>query len=100
MSKVKIEFGELPGRGNTSPNGKAGPGKHRQIADQLKNAPGQWAQIDTRKSVSAASCMAAQIRSAYYSAYAPKGSYEAAARTVNGERQVWARYIGEDGEYA
>lgn len=100
MTKAKIKFGELPGRGNTNPSGKAGPGKHHEIAEQLKAAPGQWAQIDTRKSVSGASCMAAQIRSAYYSAYAPKNSFEAAARTVDGERQVWARYIGEDGEYA
>lgn len=99
MSKTKIQFGELPARGNTSPNGKSGSGKHREIADQLKAAPGQWAQIDTRKSISAAGCMANQIRSGYYKAY-PKGTFEAAARTVNGERQVWARYIGEDGEHA
>lgn len=99
MSKVKVQFGELPGRGNTNPNGKAGPGKHREIADQLKTAPGEWAHIDTRGSISAAGCMATQIRSGYYKAY-PKGTFEAAARTVSGERQVWARYIGEGGEYA
>ena len=99
MARAKVQFGELPVRGSTSPTGKAGGGKHRGIADRLKAAPGQRALIDKRPSVSAASCMANQIRSGYYKAY-PKGTFETAARTVNGERQVWARYIGEDGEYA
>lgn len=99
MTKTKIQFGELPGRGSTNPNGRAGGGKHRKIADALRTAPGQWALIDKRPSLSAASCMANQIRTGYYKAY-PKGTFEAAARTVDGERQVWARYIGEDGEHA
>jgi hypothetical protein len=100
MSDIKLQFTELPPRGTTSPNGARGTGKHEEIARQLRENPGQWAPIDKRPSVNSASSLAHQVRTAYFSAYAPKGSYEAAARSVDGERHVYARYIGEDGEYA
>lgn len=100
MNTMTITFAELPSRASCNPVGKSGKGKHADIAEQLRAAPGEWAHIDTRPSGSAAACMAYQINTAYYKAYAPKGAYEAAARTVGGKHQVWARYIGEDGEYA
>jgi hypothetical protein len=100
VNSMKIRFADLPERGSSSPVGRGGKGKHGDIANQLRKAPGQWAHIDTRPSGSAAACMGHQIRTAYYKAYAPKGTFEAVGRTVNGEHHVYARYIGEDGEYA
>lgn len=97
MSTAKIKFGELP---SAAPTTSRRPGKHGEIAMQLRERPGEWALVSTAKSAYSMNSMAYQIRAAYYAAYLPRGSFEAAGRTVDGERRVYARYIGEGGEYA
>lgn len=97
MSDWTVAFGDLPPRGSTSPNKRKG--KHEQIAQQLSECPREWARVAFVPSTSSANSMAFQIRSAYYKAYEPKGSYEAVARTEDRNHSVWARYIGPDGDH-
>jgi len=96
MSDWTVEFGDLPGAGDEPPNGRNG--KHEQIARQLRARPAEWARVAIVTSSNSANSMAYQIRSAYYKAYEPKGSYEAVARTEARNNTVWARYIGMDGD--
>lgn len=97
MNDWTVAFGDLPPRGHTSPNGRKG--KHEQIAKQLSERGCEWARVAFVPSASSANSMAFQIRSAYYRAYEPKGSYEAVARTEGKNHSVWARYIGPDGDH-
>lgn len=97
MSKEPIRFEDLP----ESKTGRR-PGKsvHKEIADQLRQRPGAWAHIRTLTTAGAATSLAHHIKSAAYLAYAPQGSFEAASRVVDGERRVYARYVGEGGALA
>lgn len=70
--------------------------KHQTIAQALRKRPGEWARIDVKRTAQLASVTANQIRRAYLSAYEPTGSFEAIARTVNGEYRVYARYVGSE----
>lgn len=77
-----------------------GPGKgkpvvaHELIAIQLRRRPGVWALVlEGGSHASAASLIShGRIRP-----YAPAGSFEAVARTVNGMQSIYARYVGEQG---
>jgi len=97
MSDFTIEFKEPPARASTSPN--KDKGKHQQIANLLRERPGEWALVETRDTLGGASGAAWQIRHAYFKAYEPAGSFEAVARTEGERRNVYARYIGPDGDH-
>lgn len=51
--------------------------------------------MDLRGSSRSAGGMAYGIRQAKLQAYAPAGTFEARARTVDGEHRVYARFVGE-----
>lgn len=75
-----------------------GPGKekpviaHELIAVQLRQRPGEWALIVEGY---AHSSMGSLISRGKIRPYAPAGTYEAVARSVNGTHSIYARYVGE-----
>jgi hypothetical protein len=84
-----IEFMDPPGK---TPRG---PAPHREIAEALKARPGLWARVleDVAQSTPGL------IRNGLLVAHRPAGSFEATARK-NGDRwDIYARYIGENGEH-
>lgn len=70
-------------------------GKHYAIAAELKSRPGEWALIAEATSPS----VVTYITRGLGSAYTPAGSFEAVSRLAEGHRDVYARYVGENGEY-
>ncbi|MEU3522307.1 hypothetical protein AB0E62_00260 [Streptomyces sp. NPDC038707] len=75
-----------------------GTGKHAEIAARLRRRPGRWAVVGAFKSTSVSASMARSIRAGVnMSAYTPAGTFEAVARTVDGEHRVYARYVGGEG---
>ncbi|MFF4751806.1 hypothetical protein [Streptomyces sp. NPDC001270] len=84
-----ITFGPLP---KSAPGRR--PGKHARAAEQLRAHPGEWAHVTTAKNSASSASLAGAIRAGRLAAYAPAGSFEAAARTVKGEPRVYARYVG------
>ena len=70
--------------------------RHTAVAAQLKENPGKWAlleEVQTRSS-------ATMIRRGNHKAYQPDGSFEAVAQArSDGAYDVYARYIGENGEH-
>lgn len=92
MSDIKIKFEDPPARGGGrewSPKGT-----HEGIAALLKMKPLKWARVQTLSTVQSAANQADAIRNAKLTAYAPAGSFEAVSRTVDGERRVYARFVG------
>lgn len=85
----EVSFGDLP------PVRGSARTLHSLIAAQLRRHPGKWARIATRSTAGNASNTAHSIRSAKLTSYRPMGAYEAAARTVDGVHEVWAKYVGE-----
>lgn len=92
---------ELPARGLSGRASKYGP-----LAEALKENPGEWADItadlvelgNTEKGLESA---AGNIRRATFAAFQPAKSFEAADRLDdNGDRLVFARYVGEQPEAA
>lgn len=70
----------------------ARPGKWSRIADQLREHPGQWAQV----AEGTYSTMVNNIKKGNYSGMEP-GEFEAVSRnTHDGKCDVWARYVGEE----
>ena len=92
---------ELPARTYTSARGS----KYNELADALKANEGQWADITedlleigvTEKGLDSA---AGNIRRATFAAFKPAKSFEAADRLEDGERRVFAKYVGEQPEVA
>jgi hypothetical protein len=69
--------------------------KHVTIAKALRAVPGAWALVQTGVTRS----MAVWISKGRGTAYRPAGSFEATAR-MNGDRyDIYARYVGENGEH-
>ena len=66
------------------------------VAAQLKQRPGEWAKIadDADRS------MVTHIATARLSSFAPAGAFEATSRGEGKRADIYARYVGEDGEYA
>jgi Tfp pilus assembly protein FimV len=69
--------------------------KHVVIAAALRERPGEWAMVSTQASPSAAG----YIRHAKGASYAPAGSFEATARKNDKKWDIYARYVGENGEH-
>lgn len=86
----EITFQEPP---KVTRSGRAPNPKYLQIAQQLKERPGQWALIIEQGHQTTA----ARIRSGRISAFRPKGMFEATARNTDdqGRCQVYARFIGQ-----
>lgn len=70
-------------------------GTHLMYAEIMRERPGEWAVIHTAPNANAAASYARHIRLGVMAAYAPARSFEACARTVDGEHLVYARYVGE-----
>lgn len=87
-----VEFSGPPPAAHTSNS------RHARVVVQLVNNPRKWAVIGRYGSAGSARSTALNIRTGRLAAYAPAGSFDAAARTVitNGiaEHRVYARYIG------
>lgn len=65
------------------------------VGDTLSGKPGQWAKIAVLDDVTKAGRYANRIRSGLIDSLQPYGGlFEAAARTVEGEHRVYARYVG------
>lgn len=71
---------------------------HAHVAAALKAQPGRWAVVSVHGSPPAANTAACRIKSALTAAYQPARSFEAVARTVDGECRVYARYVGESSD--
>lgn len=91
---MPVEFvNELPaGRGRyATPWG-------REESEQLRTRPGEWAIIDRTPSASQESrrldTRAQQIRQGH-AHWASKGAFQASVRRLDGERRLYARYVGE-----
>lgn len=67
------------------------------IAAELRTRKGIWAVIATYPKAATSGSTAWQVNTGRSTAFTPAGSYEAAARTVDGEHRLYARYVG-DGE--
>jgi len=63
-------------------------------AAKLKRRKGEWAHVATYDTPQSAASVAYLIRAGSRH-FAPAGAFEAKARTVDGERRVYARYVGE-----
>lgn len=67
---------------------------------QLQERHGEWAIVHTPATRASAYAAAYQIRRGVLANFRPSGTYEAVGRTVDGEYRVYARFVGENGEYA
>lgn len=65
------------------------------IGTALRERPGVWAFVTTCKKPLSAAGVARNIRAGKYVPFRPAKAFEAAARTVDGEHRVYARYVGE-----
>jgi hypothetical protein len=68
---------------------------HQVVAEALKANPKTWARVGKYRTVNSSASVASHIRGGLLTAYEPAGSFEAVARTVDGEYWVYAKYIGE-----
>jgi hypothetical protein len=72
--------------------------KHARIARELKENPNVWGVVQRPASTTRAASAAQAIRTGKLAAYAPAGTFEAVARTVDTgdgiEHRVYARYVG------
>lgn len=92
-----VHFEEPP----VAHRGRRGVSRIKQeIAQQLKDRPGEWAWIRNGKSRGAAASIAYHMKIGTSPAFRPEGSFEAVSRNVDGKYRIYARYIGEGGEYA
>jgi hypothetical protein len=85
---MPVEFGDLPG-------GASVERKWEQEAKELRANPGQWGRITTKKSQSQATNLRTNIRKGILVAFRPPAAFEVVTRGAD----VWARYVGEDGEH-
>jgi hypothetical protein len=73
-------------------------GRHYLIAHKLRAKPGEWAVVGAYGGAESAGATARHIQHGRLEAYRPAGSFEATARTVDGEDRVYARFVGETDE--
>jgi hypothetical protein len=66
-------------------------------ADELRSRPGHWGVVATglTKTRTEASSLAVGIRRSKYAAFKPVGAWESRSSGST----VWARYVGENGEF-
>ncbi|UQA91617.1 hypothetical protein [Streptomyces halobius] len=89
---VEIQFEEPP----AVPGAVRRPrGEHAEIAAELRKAPGQWALVGLQPTAKSAGSVSYAIRTAKLLAYDPPGSFEAVARTVDGEHRLYVRFMGD-----
>ena len=74
---------------------RTGSVSHLGVAQELRDNPGRWGIVKVHGKAQDSSSMANTIRKGVTGAWKPAGAFEAAARTVNGEHRVYARYVGE-----
>ena len=86
MSEIRFEVPPLASRRFVD---------HAAVAAQLRARPGEWAPIGVYGTGGSAAAMAYSIKAGRIKPYAPKGSFEALARTVGDECRVYARYVGD-----
>jgi hypothetical protein len=86
MSEITFEAPPSPRRGDA---------RHGSIAAQLRDWPDRWARVAAYSTPHGAWNTAYAIRNGRLRAYEPAGSFEAAARTVDGVHVVYVRYMGQ-----
>jgi hypothetical protein len=89
-----IEFVEPPVVRRLRPGRGPSP-KHVAIVEALRATPGEWALVLRGATRSAAT----EISHGTLLAYRPAGSFEATARKNGDRHDIYARYVGEDGEH-
>lgn len=89
MSDV-IRWEDPPAHGNLK--GVDG-GAYGPIAMALRARPGDWAVILEGITAGTAGPLVGRIRNGY-GPFAPKGDFEAMSRIKDGQRNVYARYVG------
>lgn len=92
--KVTLIFEEPPPRSVVASTPRLDYGAHLGVAAALRLRPGEWARVGAYMSPETSASVAYAIKSAVTRAYLPAGSFEAVARTVEGENRVYARYVG------
>jgi hypothetical protein len=95
MTSAIIKFEDLPPEGR----GRMPSDTSRDIANQLKERPGDWAHIRSSATSRRAASLAHHIRTGTSHAFRPKGAFDAKARLVDGQFRVYACYIGPNGEH-
>lgn len=65
------------------------------IAADLRDRPGVWALVRT----DANGVYVTLVKKGRVAAFQPSGSFEACSRKVGTKLQLYARYVGEAGEY-
>lgn len=90
-----LKFQDPPARGNNGSH-------HEEMAKALRSEPGRWALLAEAASSNA---LATNIKGGAIKAYRPSGSFESTTRSVktaDGKQyfDIYARFIGDDGEYA
>jgi hypothetical protein len=66
------------------------------VGQALKQQPGKWALAVVCNNTVTAGAVARDIRVGKYPAMRALGSFDAMARSVDGEARVYARYVGGD----
>lgn len=67
--------------------------KYLHIFNTLRENPGQWAQL-VIPDVKSVDSLTHPIKNGKLSGSAPAGSFDAVARTVDGEKRLYVRYVG------
>lgn len=92
----EIEFGELP----PSRQGRGQVDRSQEISSALVERPGEWAKVGRYNP-----SYAVRIKTGGIKAFAPAGTFEAVSRNTGHDddgairSDIWARYIGPNGEY-
>ena len=91
MTKA-LTFSEVP---PVKRSGRPPSRRHQNTVRQLLDHPGKWAIVHTGRSKASASSLAYHIRNGSSASYRPAGAFEATVR----DKEVYARYVGPDGEH-
>lgn len=67
-----------------------------KVAQALRGKPGEWAKISEDSDRS----LVTHISTARLTSFSPAGAYEATSRGEGNRATIYARYVGEGGEYA
>jgi hypothetical protein len=65
----------------------------KAVADQLRSRPGEWAMVHVDETQRKAGYTAMNIKRGLLAGMTA-GEFEAVSRTVDGQRRVYARYVG------
>jgi len=76
---------------------RLGPVDYRDIAQELRGRPGEWARIEKPYSETGSRKFAYKACTGRIVAFRPAGDFEAVRRFEEGQYFVYARYLGDGG---